>query len=82
MRHSGKAEVVSGDGMEIYGTKEEGEFFGEMALITNAPRSATVRTCSEKPLEVFTLLKHDFQKVVQQFPKLRDVLDAYTATLQ
>eukprot|EP01052_Picozoa_sp_SAG31_P042813 SAG31_NODE_6921_length_1849_cov_1.912571_1_plen_106_part_00 len=40
-----------------------GEFFGELALITSEPRSASVRASTDKSLEVFTLLKHDFNKV-------------------
>jgi hypothetical protein len=41
-----------------------GEFFGELALITNEPRTASVRASGEeRSLEVFTLLKHDFRRV-------------------
>jgi hypothetical protein len=41
-----------------------GEFFGELALITNEPRTASVRASDgERSLEVFTLLKHDFRRV-------------------
>jgi|EP01046_Picozoa_sp_COSAG06_P016045 CRP-like cAMP-binding protein len=51
-----------------------GEFFGELALITNDRRSATVRASLDGPLEVFTLFKHDFTEVVESFPKLKEVI--------
>jgi len=59
-----------------------GEFFGELALITNDRRSATVRASHDGPLEVFCLFKHDFAAVVDEFPKLKEVIaqvaDAYS----
>lgn len=61
-----------------------GEFFGELALITNDRRSATVRASLAGPLEVFTLFKHDFVNVVESFPKLKEIIAqvslAYKAT--
>jgi CRP-like cAMP-binding protein len=51
-----------------------GEFFGELALITNDRRSATVRASLAGPLEVFTLFKHDFVDVVESFPKLKEII--------
>ena len=51
-----------------------GDFFGELALITNDRRSATVRASPAGPLEVFTLFKHDFVEVVESFPKLKEVI--------
>jgi CRP-like cAMP-binding protein len=60
-----------------------GEFFGELALITNDRRSATVRASLAGPLEVFTLFKHDFVDVIESFPKLKEVIsqvsEAYDA---
>ena len=60
-----------------------GEFFGELALITNDRRSATVRASLAGPLEVFTLFKHDFVDVIESFPKLKEVIsqvsEAYEA---
>ena len=47
----------------MYGVKKEGEFFGELALITNERRSATICAGADTSLDVFTLLKHDFEKV-------------------
>ncbi|MDX6768452.1 MAG: cyclic nucleotide-binding domain-containing protein [Elusimicrobiota bacterium] len=43
-----------------------GAFFGEIALISDAPRTATVR-CAEKTL-LFTLVASDFQFVLAENP--------------
>jgi trk system potassium uptake protein TrkA len=44
----------------------EGSFFGEMALLTKEPRSATV--VSEEPTQLFVLIATDFQFVLQENP--------------
>jgi diguanylate cyclase (GGDEF)-like protein len=53
-----------------------GEFFGEMALLNDEPRSATVRTL--EPTRVLVLGKDDFQTIIQSSPtvalKLLEVL--------
>ena len=59
---SGCAEVWNEDKTVQYGVKNEGEFFGELALLTNERRSATV-CAGDTALDVFTLLKNDFEKV-------------------
>lgn len=41
----------------------ENEFFGEMALISDAPRYASVQTLEES--EIFTLSKKDFMKLCE-----------------
>ncbi|GAB4532389.1 MAG: hypothetical protein Fur0018_20970 [Anaerolineales bacterium] len=40
-----------------------GDFFGEMALIHNAPRAATVQTV--RPTQVLSISKEDFERVLQ-----------------
>lgn len=47
-------------------TMGEGTFFGEIALIAQEPRSATV-VC-EEPTQLFVLVAGDFQFVLQQNP--------------
>ncbi len=41
---------------------QEGDFFGEKALITGQPRSATIR--AKEPVEVYTLDKVNFQEAI------------------
>lgn len=54
----------------------EGDFFGEMALIENAPRNASAETLSD--CEIFVLNKEDFAALMQKSPEIaRKVQDAY-----
>jgi putative ABC transport system ATP-binding protein len=62
----GSADVVREDG-EPGGrhirTLKAGDFFGEMALLTGQPRSATV--IAREPMELYTLSKADFQAALE-----------------
>lgn len=63
---SGKAEVLKesvDNGQEKVAAIEEGEGFGEEALITDSPRSATVRAVDETV--VWTLSREDFDAVAK-----------------
>lgn len=44
-----------------------GEYFGEMALLSNLPRNATVRTT--QPADVLAIAKGDFAKLLATFPE-------------
>ena len=39
----GMVEVVSEDGTMVYATLSEGQFFGEISLIYDCPRTASIR---------------------------------------
>jgi CRP-like cAMP-binding protein/CheY-like chemotaxis protein len=62
--------VVSGeDGEEkVIASLGGGDYFGEMALLTGEPRSATVITTD--PSEMFILNKSDFDLIVERFPSI------------
>ena len=45
-----------------------GEYFGEMALLEDAPRSATIQTVS--PSRFLVLQKSDFIQIVQEYPQI------------
>jgi len=63
---SGRLKVIMSDkeGQEvILAILSQGEFFGEMGLIAQAPRSATVTTI--EPCELLTITRTDFTKCLQ-----------------
>lgn len=54
-----------------------GDFFGEMALLENKPRSATVMT--EKGAKIFILLADDFKSVLAHNPSFDQVMQRLAA---
>jgi hypothetical protein len=69
---SGEAEVIreEPDGTErLLATMGPGEYFGEMALISEAPRTATVRAKTE--LEAVSMGRADFTTLYAYVPGLR-----------
>ena len=67
---SGKAEVVKGD--QVIATLEEGDFFGEMALLSDDARSATVRAAED--MEVVIVGSTVFNQVSESLAPLRMLL--------
>ncbi len=56
-------------------TMGPGDFFGEIALLENTPRVATVT--AKTPLRFFVLTSHDFRHLLDENPKVeRKVLQA------
>jgi len=70
----GQCEVSIADGasQRVVNTLAEGDFFGEMALLTGTPRSATVVTTDET--EVYTLGKEDFAAAVAASASFKEQL--------
>lgn len=48
------------------GVLQDGAFFGEIALISNEPRTATI--ICDKPTQLFCLVATDFQFILKQNP--------------
>ena len=64
-----KVSVSSADGQEaILVMLEQGESFGEFALLDDQPRSATIETTL--PTEVLALRKNDFHRLLRQHPEM------------
>jgi CRP/FNR family transcriptional regulator, cyclic AMP receptor protein len=60
-----KVTMISPEGKEIILTMlGPGDFFGEMALLDDAPRSATV--IAVEPLEVVTIYRNDFLEILRE----------------
>jgi CRP/FNR family cyclic AMP-dependent transcriptional regulator len=64
---SGEAKVVKG-GKRRLGTVRPGDFFGEVALLDGAPRSASV--VAETPLEAIRLYRRTLLKTLGAEPQL------------
>jgi CRP-like cAMP-binding protein len=62
----GQVEVVDEESGQVLVTLQAGDYFGEMALIANAPRSATIRTVSS--VEVAVLGKQNFLNMMKLLP--------------
>lgn len=75
---SGRVELIvsSPDGDEVLNaTLGEGEFFGEVALLTGRPRTATIH--ARGPVELMELSRADFDVLSEQYPSMRKVVEAY-----
>jgi len=74
--NAGEVEVIQGGEGEnetILARLGEGEYFGEMALLSNAPRNATIRAATD--LEVLTIQRDDFTSLYGSIPALRQSLE-------
>ncbi len=68
---TGGVEIIINDkegNEQIVASLGSGDYFGEMALLTGEPRSATVRTY--EPSEMFLLVQKDFDIVLEKFPSI------------
>jgi CRP-like cAMP-binding protein len=71
----GKAEIFKG--RELITSLGAGEVFGEMALLTQEPRSATV--IASTPMALYELKRNDFDAVVNRCPSLAGALNRVLA---
>jgi CRP-like cAMP-binding protein len=62
----GEAEVTRGG--ERINTMKEGDFFGEIALVTKMPRTATVTATSE--VDVLVITERDFDSLLKKSPQI------------
>ncbi len=72
---SGKADVTTWreDQEMLLATIGEGEFFGEISLVTGAPRTASVR--ARTAVEAMRLSKADLNEIASKHPKIKKVID-------
>ncbi|MBM3511779.1 MAG: cyclic nucleotide-binding domain-containing protein [Alphaproteobacteria bacterium] len=75
----GALEVIrgTGDREAIVGQIGEGEFFGELALLSGAPRAATVRARTD--CDLYALSKAGFDRAVAASPEFRAHLEERAA---
>jgi hypothetical protein len=74
---SGDVEVVDEHGGAVLRTLGPGDYFGEIALIADSPRSATIRALTD--LEVSVVGKQNFLKMMQLIPATEEsILETMT----
>lgn len=67
---SGEVEVLKdSQGGKVINRLKQGQFFGELALLTGAPRAASVRAVSE--VSVYRLSKADFDQIITSIPQIK-----------
>lgn len=77
---SGHVEVSTGDirngGQQVaLSVMGEGAFFGEVALLTDKPRTATV--VAKGGLELMELTREDFNAITLEHPSVRNIVELY-----
>ncbi|MGH7388096.1 MAG: glucose-6-phosphate dehydrogenase [Candidatus Rokuibacteriota bacterium] len=65
----GEVEAID-DAGKVIGTLRDGECFGEVALLINAPRMATVR--ARTGCDLVTLGKRSFSRILRDYPQFAD----------
>jgi ATP-binding cassette subfamily B protein len=70
----GELEVIVSDGEHEHRLNSlvEGDYFGEMALLSGQPRTATVRTTM--PTQLYSLNATDFHTLMERVPSVRDAV--------
>jgi ATP-binding cassette, subfamily B, bacterial len=74
--HKGQAEVLAYDRtgqQRPLNVLRDGDYFGEVALLRDIPRMATIRALT--PIQLYSLNKEDFNTLVAAVPGLREVLE-------
>ena len=69
---SGEVEVADEENGSVLARLGAGEYFGEMALLSNKPRNATVRTTA--PVELAVLGKRNFLSMIQLLPSTEEAI--------
>lgn len=72
---SGGADITTwrDDQEMLLATIGEGEFFGEISLVTGTPRTASVR--ARTPMETMRLSKSDLDEVAARHPNVKKIID-------
>ncbi|KAE8146438.1 hypothetical protein BDV25DRAFT_162444 [Aspergillus avenaceus] len=68
----GAVSVTSRDGESIYADLEPGAFFGEIGVLMDRPRTATIIARTRCLLVVLT--KEDFRKILPRFPEVEQAI--------
>lgn len=76
VEEEGGVSVIKADQERLHlATLQDGDFFGEQALLTHEPRSATIIAITDVQALKFT--KHDLAVVIEQYPHIGALLEKY-----
>ncbi|RNL80145.1 cyclic nucleotide-binding domain-containing protein [Nocardioides marmorisolisilvae] len=67
----GEADVIKGD--EVINTLGAGDFFGEIALLTGGPRTATVT--ARTSVHALVIEGHAFRRLLEDAPDIREKVE-------
>lgn len=70
--NKGEVEVVSEDGKIVFATLGAGNVFGEIALVYNTRRTASIRAKSY--CDLFIMTKDDFNTVLKSYPQQAEII--------
>lgn len=76
---AGEVEVFreEGGGRQVIATQGPGSFFGELALLSAGPRTASVRSLT--PISVLVLRRDDFEALTSRHPGMRAMVERAAA---
>jgi hypothetical protein len=66
----GTLEVLAKDGSTVYTRLKDGDFFGEIALLLNLPRTASIRAIDY--CDLYALDKDAFERILARYPAFAD----------
>jgi CRP-like cAMP-binding protein len=72
-----EAFVAVGQGEKRLTVLTDGDFFGEVALLADAPRTASVRAL--QPSSFLSLAKRDFETLLEAHPDIRAAVERVSA---
>lgn len=69
----GQVEILAEDGITSYGVLSEGSFFGEIALLLDTPRTASIRALDY--CDLYYLDKNTFKSIILHYPEFAKHID-------
>jgi hypothetical protein len=73
----GVVEIIDESGDKIYGTMSEGDYFGNLSILLEEKRTASVRTTEF--CETFILYADEFFRIKKEYPEFMDVMKKMSA---
>jgi len=69
---NGKVQVVSEDGSKTFDSMKAGQFFGEVGVVNNVPRTATIVAATN--VDLIVLSRKSLDEVVKKYPECHKII--------